>query len=153
MIQSIRLRNLLLLVFLLPSVSGCTKLGKALTLKALGTNQEMQDLYVRKLDKKFEHLLEVYHSGGLDAYADKDALKAEFGTPLIARDQIYQGKPAECWLYRYHTKPFDSDKIYFYFNGQGKVLDYKFVKSIPKAQRRYNILTLFKKENTDGQKR
>ncbi len=108
--------------------SGCTSSGRVerlLTLRALANEQKNLNAYVEKQDKKFENLLEVVRTGAMGQYADRKSVKRNFGDPIYVKKVEKNGKPQEEWLYRYATQFFNSEKVYLYFDGKGKLVKWK----------------------------
>ena len=109
-------------------LSGCASSGRMerlLTLKALANEQKNLNAYIEEQDKKFESLLEAARKGAIDQYVDRESIKKNFGDPVYVKQVEHNGESQEEWLYRYVTKFFDSEKVYLYFNGEGKLVKWK----------------------------
>lgn len=111
-------------------LSGCAKLEymeQALTLKAYADNKTQQRDYVEERDKVFDSLLAAIKDGTIDDYQHQDQIVADFGEPLIKKPMSYKDNDVERWLYRYQTKAFTSDKVYFIFDQQGALVEWSLV--------------------------
>ena len=111
-------------------VSGCAKLThlqELLTIKAYSDNQEAQAQYIKETDARFEKLLAAVSENRMDEYPTKTSIRRAFGWPILSRDITRNGEPQQQWLYRYAVRPFDSEKIYIYFDEAGAVMDIEYV--------------------------
>lgn len=122
-------RNILLVIFLF-TLTGCTQakqvahMDELLRLKGMSESQDEQGKFVEDQNKRFDMLIEAVKSGRLKEYPDKKSIVKSFGPPVFIRDTVQDGQPAEQWLYRYATKYFKSEKVYLYFDLQGKLLSH-----------------------------
>lgn len=111
-------------------LSGCAKikhLGPLLVLKDLSEEQEQLNEYVDAQDKKFELLIEEAKSGTLGQYLDKKRILEIFGEPILKKEAGANNPETECWLYRYATRYFGSEKVYLYFNKEEKLVLWKYI--------------------------
>jgi len=69
-------------------------------------------------------LLDIVKSGELINQCEnkKDVVK-KFGEPIYVKDVSKDGKEMKAWLYRYATRYFNSEKVYLYFDLEGKLLE------------------------------
>ena len=117
-------KNKFFICVLMILFSGCTKLAhlqELLILKAVSDNRELQRKYVEAQDKNFEKLLAAFKSNRIQQFTTKKQFLKEFGEPIFSREAMKDGQTYEQWLYRYPVKYFDSEKIYLYFDDQGKL--------------------------------
>ena len=117
-------------MFLLMSAAGCAKLAhlnELLTLQDLSNEQAAQAQYVEEKNAKFRELLKVFADGDLDVYIHRDMVLADFGEPVIKSKTERDGLDLQMWLYRYPVQLRGSEKIYFYFDKQGKTVAWKHV--------------------------
>ena len=111
-------------------LSGCAKLAhmnELLTLKAVSDQQAALDSYVEKQDGKFKLLLAAVEDRSIEKYKRKDAIVRKFGEPVFCENVEHKGEKAEFCLYRYTKKYFNSDKVYFYFDASGKLVDWEHI--------------------------
>jgi len=122
--MKIHLATLLTIIFL---TSGCSTVGhmdELLRLKGYSKEKDRQENIVQRQNKNFENLTAAVSSKGLKHFPDKKSILKGFGKPVFTYDVVKEGKNQDVWLYRYSTKFFGSDKIYLYFDQQGKLKDY-----------------------------
>ena len=111
-------------------LSGCAKvahMNELLTLKAMSDGQDAMGAYIEKQDNKFKLLLSAVEDKSIEKYNRKSVIVRKFGDPVYCEDITHNGAPAEFCLYRYTKKYFNSDKIYFYFDKEGKLLDWQHI--------------------------
>ena len=135
-----------LITFIILCLSGCSAVGhvdELLTLKGLSQERDATDKDIETYDKKMDQLFEAYQKGELKAYTSKRKLKSAYGQPIFARWIERNGNTAEEWLYRYMTRYTDSDKLYFYFDKKGYLVETVFERKLDKA----NEIPSSKKEN------
>ena len=126
------MRKIGMVVVMLFFLSGCAKLAhlqELLTMKSLSDNQDAQERYVKQQKAKFEKLLEVVRSNRLKEYPTTKSFLRNFGEPILIKEIEKDGQKQRRWLYRYSTKAFDSEKVYLYFDGQGRLLDFEYLKA------------------------
>ena len=118
-------------------------MDELLTLKGLSEERNANDKDIVVYDKKMDQLFEAYQKGELKAYTSKRKLKLAYGQPIFARWVERNGNTTEEWLYRYMTRYTDSDKLYFYFDKKGGLIETVFEKKSEKV----NEVQSSKKEN------
>lgn len=98
-----------------------------LTMKGYADGQGRIARDVEREDRLFDELV---HEIIEDRFQYKKAGKIEkrFGSPIFKRPAMYQGRELEEWLYRY-AKDFEGNKVYMYFDEQGKLVDFEYVNS------------------------
>lgn len=124
--------------------SGCAKVAhmqELLTLKAYSDEGAVQERYVKIQDEKFEQLLAAMREDAISSGTSKRDFLKKYGDPIYVREVTRDGIVCDEWLYRYALRSFDSDKGYFYFSTDGKLLSWQYV---PLEE---------KKENTNDQRR
>ena len=113
-----------LLLVVLCVCAGCAEvqyLDQALTLKAYSDEKEAQNTYVQRHDALFEEMVqESKKPDAFKRYGHKASFVRSFGDPVVCRPA---GDLEEC-LYRRIVKPFDSPKIYVYFNARGDLVQW-----------------------------
>ena len=111
-------------------LSGCAKLAhmnELLTLKAISDQQDAMGNYVEKQDNKFKLLLSAVEDRSIEKYNRKTTIVRKFGDPVFCENVEHKGEQAEFCLYRYTKKYFNSDKVYFYFDAKGKLVDWEHI--------------------------
>ena len=111
---------------------GCSSLSQLLTLKSYGDNQALQEKYAEMQDTNFEKLVKVAQSNLLLDYPDKKSFLRNFGDPIYTKNLTKKGQLLEEWLYRYAARFFNSEKVYLYFDRDGKLVDFKHI--LPKEE-------------------
>lgn len=131
-------KRIVLPFFLLTFCAGCAKLAhlqELLTLKAYSQDRDVQAEYVEGRDQQFEELLQYAKTNTFPDELNTSGQIAEaFGSPILSRETQHNGQPAVMWLYRYQVKYFHSEKVYFYFDPQGQLLDWNYVPAPEKPQ-------------------
>ena len=113
-------------------LAGCTKvqhLDQLLTLKALSDEQAAMSKEVEAANKNFNEMAAAVQSGAISQYKTQRSVRRKFGEPILIDQEQKEGDVVEVWLYRYATQFFGSDKVYLYFDTQGKLKEWKFLKA------------------------
>jgi len=106
-------------------LSGCAKishLDQLLTLKGLADEQDQMGKQINEQNQKFEMMLSEMKAGTLDQYLNKKKIVGIFGDPIYVKTVKSDDRQMEVWLYRYAVKFFGSEKIYLYFDSDGKLV-------------------------------
>ena len=98
-------------------------MDELLTLKGVADEQKGQSKYVGQQDKRFENLRAVVQSGQIKKYSHQKQIASKFGEPIYKKSAKREDQTLELWIYRYSVKYFDSDKVYLYFDQEGKLVD------------------------------
>ncbi len=123
-------RPLFLLILFLAALSpGCAKaahLQELLRIKGYSEEKDAQAVLVQKQNEKFERLLSAVKHGTIARYPDQPRVWADFGAPIFETTVTLDKTMYRVWMYRYSTKLFGSDKVYLYFDAEGrlKIFDY-----------------------------
>ncbi len=123
-------KKILMAGCLLLVVTGCAKLehlDQLLTLKDLSEEGDRQDRYVENQDHKFELLLEAVQSNALSQDTHQKKILQKFGDPIYREEITRDGQGVEKWLYRYTKEFFDSEKVYLYFDREGKLINWEYL--------------------------
>jgi len=116
----------LLLILTVISLTGCTKaryLPQLLTLKEYSDEQEAVDNYVDEQDNKFEFLVEEVKSKAAYNFKDEDSFLSVYGEPIFSRMEEEEGIKKKVLLYRKSKEFFGADKVYVFFDEDGKLLE------------------------------
>ena len=125
--NSLRMSYLLLGVMFF---SGCMSSGRVerlVTLKNLANEQKEVNAYINQQDENFRHLLEVIRENRLNEFPDAKSIEKHFGQPIFIKKNV-NGEIQEEWLFRYAVNFFHSDKVYLYFDKEGRLINWKVLK-------------------------
>jgi hypothetical protein len=132
--KSCKLFQVLLMVIFL---SGCAKvahLDQLLTIKAYSDNKDLQEKFILQQNQNFKKLLAAVKDGTLEPGTTHRVILKEFGAPILSRLTAADGKDLDVWLYRYATEYFNSEKVYLYFDQEGKLVKWDLVTPSPKEK-------------------
>ena len=121
-------------------LSGCMKLKQVLyvrpllTLKSSSEEGDTMDSYVQEQDMKFEALVAALYDGTLEHGLTQKKFKEGFGDPVMIENVTRNNQEMTLWLRRYTVRYWDSDKVYLYFDKDGKLQDWEFVKFVKKQK-------------------
>jgi len=105
-----------------------------LTLQAYSREKDRQEEFITEHDSRFARLMSVVRAGEMDHYLNREQILREFGQPVFKRVTNIGGIEAEEWFYREATAYFEGDRVYFYFDRQGRVVDWEHKHLPPKQQ-------------------
>ena len=118
------MKKILPFVSFLFLLTGCAKLEhlqELLALQDLSDDRDQQKMYVKNHQKSFESLLAAVKDHSIVQWQDKKSFIRNFGRPLLVKQVTLNQQTLERWLYRYPLRPFDSPRIYLYFDQAGKL--------------------------------
>ncbi len=126
------MKYIVIVVFILLCVSlyGCcilSHMNELIALKRFATDQEEISSLIQQQQQAFNRVIEAVKSGQMSMYKDKDSIMKAFGPPVFSRAKIKDGMPCEVWLYRHPIKYFDSDKVYIFFDKNGKLKEWEYI--------------------------
>ena len=98
-----------------------------MTLKDLSEEGDSQDRYAEGQDHKFGLLVEAVKSKTLKLYSHKNKIIKTFGEPVFVEEVTRDGQGVEKWLYRYTKEFFYSEKVYLYFDHEGKLINWEYI--------------------------
>lgn len=116
--KSGKIISYLLLVLL--GLSGCTIIENLDELSAMGEysrEKDNQHHLVKSINDHYDALTKVIDQKAISGYKDKASFVSSFGEPILKRDLSNGGQR---WLYRYAIYRFAKDKVYVYFDRDGK---------------------------------
>jgi len=108
------------LVLMLLALSGCNALSNLDELSVMGEysrEKDNQTRLVKSIDDHYDALIKVIAQGNINAYKDESSFLHSFGDPILKRD-LSDG--TEQWLYRHAILSTAKDKVYVYFDRDGK---------------------------------
>lgn len=109
-------------------LAGCNArhVTEIMRLQDAASNKKEQVCSIRSINKRFDALLEAVRDKTIDTYRTKEDFLEHFGEPIFVKRYIDPDEHAERWLYRYAEDFWKSDKIYIYFDAQGKVVQWEY---------------------------
>lgn len=118
-----RIAPYLLLVIL--SLSGCTiieNLDEISTMGDYSREKDNQARLVKSINAHYDKLTKVIADGHISEYKDEASFTHSFGDPILKKDL---GNGIQRWLYRYAIYRFAKDKVYVYFDHNGKMIKWE----------------------------
>lgn len=112
-------------------LSGCTQLKQVqnldelLTLKDFSDEKDSQQKWIDREVARFELLLTAIDDGSVKSLANQDAVRERFGDPVVVDEVQENNFPAQRWLYRHPIQKLASDRVYFFFDDNGRLLRYE----------------------------
>jgi hypothetical protein len=107
--------------------SGCALLhhkDQLILMGELARDKNVQGALVDSIDAKYDALVVVINSGKLKNYPDQTAILNNFGQPIARKIVNLNGQDVDRWLYRHAIGQKAKDKVYLYFDTQGKLITY-----------------------------
>ncbi|MDD5069507.1 MAG: hypothetical protein PHV17_02165 [Candidatus Omnitrophica bacterium] len=114
-------------------LSGCQvarNYSELKVLKELGKSQKEINAYLISQEKKFRLMKNDINRKELLIGTSKQDILKRYGDPVLAQALTGSGEETEMLLYRNPTDYFSSDKVYLYFDYQGKLLRYEYQPSM-----------------------
>jgi hypothetical protein len=112
-------------------LSGCTKLkllpylDQALLLQDFGQEKTQQQKIVDNTNALYDKLTAAIQSGDIAQYKTEKSIIKAFGQPVLSREQALDGKALKQSLYRYSILRTARDKVYLYYDPQGKLVKWE----------------------------
>lgn len=125
------LRNLCRLccgVSLLLGVSACAKSQQLMVLKGLSDESARIEVLLSQQGKDYQRLLKTMESPAWASYKRAKQFEDDFGTPIYKRAVPHSHPALTVWLYRYPTQFLQGPKVYLYFDVQGQLKRFHYVK-------------------------
>lgn len=112
-------------------LSSCSMLSRVQALMHLdefSKERDAQEKILNEQNGKYEHLERLYlENGGLVHPLVQWEFEEQFGAPLFIRQFTSEGSDFVEWLYRNPNKPFNSSKIYVYFDSAGQFHNWRHI--------------------------
>lgn len=111
------------------AISGCAAIShyqELMTLKRLGKNKEEIDRYVEDQKKRFAVLVLDIKNNVLLPGLSWEYIIQKYGEPVIVKDVTDKTAIKQVILYRHPTAYFTSDKVYFYFSKDKKLIQWQY---------------------------
>jgi hypothetical protein len=106
-------------------LSGCTIISNSDELYMLGDysrEKDNQHRLVKSINDHYDALTKVIARGHIGDYKDKASFVYSFGDPILKKD-LSDG--TQRWLYRYAIFRLAKDKVYVYFDRNGKMIKWE----------------------------
>ncbi len=113
------------LLLVLLGLSGCTiisNLDEISTLRDYSREKEGQHHLVKSINDHYDVLTKVIAKGHISEYKDEASFVYSFGEPILKKDLSDGGQR---WLYRYAIYKFAKDKVYVYFDRDGRMIKWE----------------------------
>ena len=107
---------------------GCNALHHLPELSTMGEYSREMDNHkktVDAIDQHYDALAATVNTDGLKSYPDAGSVRSSFGEPILIKNIEVDGKSREQWLYRHALIAKSNDKVYLYFDKQGKLIRYE----------------------------
>jgi hypothetical protein len=109
------------------SLYGCSILhhkDQLLMMAEYSRDKNEQHKIVGDINTNYDALVAAIQSCKLKNYPDKRAIVQNFGQPILKKKVTIAGYPQDQWLYRHAVGHKAKDKVYLYFNPEGKLINY-----------------------------
>lgn len=112
-------------------LTGCAKVGQLqhldelLTLKAYSDEKEAQQKWIEGENQRFQQLLTAVKDGSIQNYASRDVILKNFGSPVVSDVVSEKDQTLERWLYRHPIQKLASDRVYLYFDSNGRLTKFE----------------------------
>ena len=124
------MNGLFLLIIVIVS-AGCMQLqmlpylDQALVLQDFSNEKDGQQKFVNNTNATFDKLLAEVQNGMIKNYKTQEDVRKAFGPPIIAKDITADGQPLKQWMYRYAIQSKAKQKVYLFFNAQGRLMHWE----------------------------
>ncbi len=106
-------------------LSGCAILGnldEVFILQGYSNEKDAQHRLVKSINGHYDDLSKVIDKGTINDYKDEGSFVKAFGAPILKKD-LSDG--SQRWLYRYAIYRLAKDKVYVYFDHNGKMIKWE----------------------------
>lgn len=121
-----KLKNIIpYLLTLLIGLSGCSILSNLQQISEVGDYSRAKDdqhRLVKSINDRYDTLLAVISQGKINGYKDETSFVHSFGQPILTKDL---GDGTQRWLYRYAIFRLAKDKVYVYFDRDGREIKWE----------------------------
>ncbi len=110
---------------LLLGLSGCTIIENLDEISILGDysrEKDNQHRLVKSINDLYDALTKAIAQRAIREYKDESSFVHSFGEPILKKDLSDGGQR---WLYRYAIYRFAKDKVYVYFDRNGKMIKWE----------------------------
>ena len=134
------MRQFLFLVIVVVLFTGCAKVGQLqhldelLTLKGYSDEKEAQQKWVQEENERFERLSAAVKDGSIQSYTGRDAILKDFGSPVVSDMIEEKGQSLDRWLYRHPIQKLATDRVYLYFDPDGRLVKFEHIPSSSDGQ-------------------
>lgn len=116
------------MVLLVLTFNGCAIIGHLNELSTMGEfarDKDNQNKIVNLNNSHYDALMAAINAKEMVHFTNQAEIRNTFGEPIVIKTITVDGKIQEQWLYRYAVIKQAKDKVYLYFDDQGKFLNYK----------------------------
>ena len=92
------------------------------TLGQYSREKDAQHRDVHAINERYDALVKVIDQGQMGAYQDEASWTRSFGDPILKKDLANSNQR---WLYRYAINRLAKDKVYVYFDRNGKMIKWE----------------------------
>lgn len=117
-------------------MTGCTQvkqlqnLDPLLTLKDFSDEKDEQAKWVEGELVKFHKLIASIDDGSIKKYTTQESIRQEFGEPVVIDHLREKDTTLERWLYRHPIQKLATERVYFYFDTDGRFVRFERAKHI-----------------------
>jgi hypothetical protein len=115
------------LIIILVCSWGCSILGHMDQISMMGDyarDKNGQYKTVDQVDASYDSLVNAINAGKIKDYPDQISILRNFGDPILKKTMNADGQAQEQWLYRHAIPQKAKDKVYLYFDSNGKLVKY-----------------------------
>jgi hypothetical protein len=114
-------------------LSGCTQVKQLqnidplLTLKGYSDEKEDQEKWIAQEAKRFENIVAAVKDKSVEHFSTQESFRQQFGEPVLI-EHIPDGTASiERWLYRHPIQKLATDRVYIFFDSNGRFLRYEHI--------------------------
>jgi hypothetical protein len=114
-------------------LTGCTQLKQVqnldqlLVLKEYSEEKEAQGKWIEQETENFNGILAAVRDGSIKNSPDRESIREQFGDPVIIENIEKDNAPVEQWLYRHPLQKLAFERVYLYFDSNGRLVRYEIV--------------------------
>ena len=123
-----RISQWLMGMFVLGLLSGCAVIHHLDQLQTMGEfsrDKNVQGKMVDTANASYASLLTAINTGKIKEYPSMEAIRNNFGEPIDTAAVLIDGVSCRIWLYRDAIPQTAKDKVYLYFDPQGKLIKFE----------------------------
>lgn len=96
-------------------------LDQVMVLQDFGQDKKAQEDLIKRIDDNFDKMQKTITDGQMGKYKDEKAMIKAFGPPIIAEEEVVEGKVYKQALYRYAIMNKSSARVHIFYDQQGRV--------------------------------
>ncbi len=108
--------------------SGCSIIGHLDQLSTMGEfarEKSDEKKIIDQAKSNYDALVVAINTNQMNSYANQVDIRNKFGDPITIKDIEVNGKKQQQWMYRYALIREAKDKVYLYFDDQGKLIKHE----------------------------